>query len=247
MGGDGLKAIRIGILVFLSLFLVAAIFVCHHRVVSASYTPVTGPVTLILDAGHGGEDGGATTPSGQRESDINLRIVQKMDFLLSFCGINAVLTRSDDCSIHDPDCVTLHEKKVSDLKNRVSIVNSHENAIFISVHQNSFTDPAYSGFQVFYNTGDLSRQWGERTQELLQQTVDSSNHRKAKILSDTVYLFRHIDCPSILVECGFLSNAEEAALLLTDHYQKQFAVALTGSCLRQLGIMESFSGGETIG
>lgn len=103
------------------------------------------------------------------------------------------------------------------------------NAILISVHQNYFTDPKYSGAQVFFNNDDTNRQWGECAQEILRQVIDPGNDRKAKPMPDGIYLFDHISCPAILVECGFLSNGEEAALLLTDTYQRKVAVALAGS------------------
>lgn len=212
--------------------------------VSTSYVTQS-EMTLILDAGHGGEDGGAVTSGGTKESDINLAIVRKLDALLAFCGTEARLTRSEDVSLHSEGCQTTRERKVSDLKNRVEFVRSAANPLLISVHQNYFTDPRYSGAQVFYNTGDISRQWGESTQEVLRQVLDSDNDRKAKLLSEgTVYLFEHISCPSILVECGFLSNGEEASLLLTDSYQRKIALALTSTCLRQIQILQSFSGGE---
>ena len=217
-----------------------------QEVVPVSLTAVA-PVSesvLILDAGHGGEDGGASTASGSKESDINLSIVLKMDALLAFCGKPAVLTRREDISLHDDGCATIREKKVSDLKNRVTLVNGYPNALLISVHQNHFTDSRYSGAQVFYHQGDISRQWGERTQELLRQMLDPDNGRKAKLVPDSVYLFDHISCPSILVECGFLSNGEEAALLLTDHYQRKVAAVLTSACLRQITALEKAAGGD---
>ena len=213
-------------------------------IVSASMTASnnSNPV-LILDAGHGGEDGGTTTASGYKESTINLDIVLKMEQILAFCGVEPVLTRSKDVSLHSRECVTLREKKVSDLKNRVLLINSYENALLISVHQNHFTDPRYSGSQVFYNTSDISRQWGERTQEILRQTLNPANNRKAKPLPASVYLFKHVACPSILIECGFLSNGEEAALLQADSYQQKLALTLAGACLRQLQTLQVFTGG----
>lgn len=218
------------------------------RIVPASMavSARTEPV-LILDAGHGGEDGGASATGGTAESDINLAVVLKTDALLAFCGVNSVLVRKEDVSLHSDGCQTIREKKVSDLKNRVALVNSIENCILLSVHQNHFTDPAYSGSQVFYNTGDISRQWGESTQEILRQMLNSSNGRKAKLIAESIYLFKHIDCPSILVECGFLSNGEEASLLLTDSYQRKIALALTGASLQQLQMLRGFGGGDGIG
>lgn len=225
--------------------LLIASFLGSRLVIPSSMTMSrTSESVLILDAGHGGEDGGASTASGCKESTINLAVVQKLDQILAFCGIDAVLTRDSDISLHNENCDTLREKKVSDLKNRVSLINSYENALLISVHQNHFTDPRYSGSQVFYSTGDISRQWGDRTQEILRQTLNPENGRKAKLLPDSIYLFKHITCPSILVECGFLSNGEEASLLQTDSYQRKTALALAGACLQQLNTLQVFTGGD---
>lgn len=210
---------------------------------------VTDPVaketwTLTLDAGHGGEDGGASTASGEKESNINLAIVLKTKALMAFLGVEPQLTRDTDISIHSDGAETIRQKKVSDLKNRVAMVESISNAILISVHQNHFTDSRYSGFQVFYNNGDANQQWGENTQAVLQQVLNPGNDRKAKPIPDGIYLFDHISCPAILVECGFLSNAEEAALLSTDVYQRKIAIALAGAYFNELQMISTMSGGK---
>lgn len=185
--------------------------------------------TLILDAGHGGEDGGASTASGVKESDINLAIVLKARALMAFLGEEPRLTRDRDLSLHSDGAETIRQKKVSDLKNRVAMVENTPNALLLSVHQNHFTDPRYSGAQVFFNRGDDNRQWGESAQEIFRQVLAPDNDRKAKPIPDGIYLFDHVNCPAILVECGFLSNGEEAALLCTDTYQRKVALALAGA------------------
>lgn len=187
---------------------------------------------FVLDAGHGGEDGGAGSESGIRESDINLSVVLRTEQLLAFCGSCPVLTRREDISIHDAGAVTLREKKVSDLKNRARLVESVDNAVLISVHQNSFTDAAYSGAQVFYSSGDPVRIWAEAAQQQLRIFLDPDNSRTAKPIPDGIYLFSHITCPALLVECGFLSNREEAAQLENDDYQKKISAVLAGICLQ---------------
>lgn len=209
----------------------------------SSATAVSSP-TLILDAGHGGEDGGASSASGHKESDINLSIVLKLESLFAFLGTDTVLTRSEDISIHDSGCSTLREKKVSDLKNRVSLIQNTTNPMLISIHQNTFTDPRYQGAQVFYDVGDLSSQWGTYTQELIRTVLDPSNKRKAALIPEHVYLFSHINCPAILIECGFLSNGEEASLLLTDVYQRKIAMTLAGAYLHELQMIPDPLGGE---
>lgn len=200
--------------------------------------------TLILDAGHGGEDGGASTAAGEKESGINLAIVLKTRSLMVFLGAEPRLTRDADISLHSDGCETLRQKKRSDLQNRAALAEGTPNALLISVHQNHFTDPRYSGAQVFFNSGDMNRQWGEGTQEVLRQMLDPGNDRKAKPMPDGIYLFSHISCPALLVECGFLSNGEEAALLRTDMYQRKIAIALAGAYFNELQMTSTILGGE---
>ena len=200
-----------------------------------SFAPAeAGGFQLVLDAGHGGEDGGALSAAGDKESDVNLGIVLRMDQLLGLCGVPPVLTRSEDVSIHDASASTLREKKVSDIHNRVALVESQPSPLLVSIHQNSYPDARYSGAQVFYGRTEESRIWGEATQEILRQYLDESNSRAAKRIPDTVYLMNHISCPAILVECGFMSNREEAAQLQTPEYQKKLAAALVGACLQYI-------------
>ncbi len=202
---------------------------------AAAFSPLsdTGR-TLVLDAGHGGEDGGALTPAGDRESDINLAIVLRLDQLMGLCGTPCVLTRDGDYAIYDPGSDTLREKKVSDIHNRVALVESFERPILLSVHQNTYPDPRYSGAQVFYAGTQGSQLWAENTQEALRMCLNENNQRKAKRIPDTVYLMGHVTCPAILVECGFLSSGEEAALLLTGAYQTKVAATLAGAALQYI-------------
>lgn len=202
-----------------------------------------GRTVVVLDAGHGGEDGGAVTASGHRESEINLQIVQKLEYVMALCGVETVLTRSEDVSLHTPGAEERGERKQSDLSYRADLVNGTPNAMLISIHQNQFSDPSVSGAQVFYTMGDVGRQWGEYTQQALRDLVDASNSKKAKQVSDDVYLFSHITCPGLLVECGFLSNGVEASLLLTDSYQTQLSLAITWAYLHQSQMMSKASGG----
>lgn len=188
--------------------------------------------TLVLDAGHGGEDGGAVSLTGVPESTINLAIVEKLDLLLGLCGRAPVVLRQSDVSLHDPDADTLREKKASDLKNRVAAVEETEHAVLLSIHQNMFTNARYHGAQVFFAPTEGSQELAAHAQEILRQTVDPSNERQAKPIPDTVYLMNHISCPAILVECGFLSNPEEEGKLRSEGYQLQLAAALAGAWLQ---------------
>ena len=233
------------LLLFLCLCILGtASYLGQNQVVAVSAPSSDGGRILILDAGHGGEDGGASSAGGSMESDINLSIVLKTEALMAFLGVRTELTRDQDRSMHSEGASTLHEKKVSDLKNRVEFINNISDAMLISVHQNYFTDSRYSGAQVFYNVGDVSRQWGAGTQGVLRQVLDPDNDRAAKAIPDNIYLFSHISCPAILVECGFLSNGQEASLLLTDAYQRKIALALTGAYLREIQMIPTVWGGE---
>ena len=192
---------------------------------------------LILDPGHGGEDGGASTAGGDRESDINLAITLRLEQVLALCGQPTLLTRNQDVSIHSPDAATIREKKVSDLKNRAELVEQIGYGLLLSVHQNSFTDPRYSGAQVFYNHVEGSQLWAEQTQEMLRLSLDQGNKRSAKPVADNIYLMNSVSCPAILVECGFLSNGAESSLLLTSSDQTKIATTLAGACLQYILIL----------
>ena len=206
------------------------------RAALATFSPIrSGGQTLVLDAGHGGE-----VP----ESGINLAIVQKLDQLLGLYGEAPLLLRSEDISLHDDSAQTLREKKVSDLHNRVARIEETEHAVLLSVHQNTFPDGKYHGAQVFYSNGELSQPLAQLTQETLRAALDPGNTREAKPIPDSVYLMNHITCPAILVECGFLSNAEEELLLQSGAYQTKLASALAASWLQWLdeeGRGEGFS------
>ena len=191
------------------------------------------PHTLVIDAGHGGEDGGAVSVSGVSESILNLAVAKRLDAILGFCGVPSVMLRQEDVMLSDPGGKTMRARKVSDLHNRAKAVEEVENAILISIHQNSFTDPKYSGAQVFYAPTADSQGFAERTQELLRVTLSPGNDRKAKPIPQTVYLMNHISCKAILVECGFLTNRSEDQLLQTPEYQLKLASTLAGAYLQE--------------
>ena len=165
------------------------------------------------------------------ESVINLAVVQKLDQLLGFYGVAPVLLRDSDVSLHDPSASTLREKKVSDLHNRVAAIEATENATLISIHQNTFPDPAYHGAQVFFRPGEDSRALALLVQDSLR-ALDPANKRIPAKIPDTVYLMKHITCPAVLVECGFLSNAGEEERLRSGGYQTKLALCVAGAWLR---------------
>ena len=194
------------------------------------------PVQLILDAGHGGEDGGAVSVTGVPESQINLAIVKKIDVILGFYGECPILTRDSDRSLHDESAVTLREKKSSDLKRRTEIVNETEGGVLISIHQNSFQSPKYQGSQVFYGNIDGSQELALHIQDAIRRTIQPNNSREVKKIAENVYLMNHIDRPAVLVECGFLTNPEEERQLRDADYQKQLAAVLAAAWLTSIRV-----------
>lgn len=188
--------------------------------------------TVVIDAGHGGEDGGAVSPAGHVESQVNLAVAQRLDAILGLYGADVIMLRTEDVSLHDPEAQTLKEKKNSDLHNRVARIEAVPGATLISIHQNTYSGSSkYHGAQVFYADEASSLGLAQHTQELLRQALDPENSRQAARLPNTVYLMNHISCRAILVECGFLSNPEEDALLQTGSYQTKIAAALASAYL----------------
>ena len=188
--------------------------------------------TLLLDAGHGAPDGGAVAPDGTEEAGINLAIAQRTQALMAFCGVPAVLTRStDSCLLYDPGS-TIRENKVRDIRERLRLVRSNPECDFLSIHLNSYSDPRYSGAQVFYSPNEASSGLlAEALQRQLIATADKDNPRTAKRAPDTVYLMNNIRTTAVIVECGFLSNPEELAKLCTPDYQRVLALAMTAGYL----------------
>jgi len=195
-------------------------------------------IVFVLDPGHGGEDGGAVSVSGASESGINLAVAQKMDLILGLYGKKAVLLRETDRSLHTEGAVTLREKKVSDLKNRVRMVNAQPGAVLLSVHQNSYPGQQYWGLQTFYAHTEHSQQLAECMQKAIQSQLQIENRRQSKPIPDNVYLMNHVECPAVLVECGFLTNPEEEARLRNETYQCKLAAVLTAAAMNWASLFQ---------
>lgn len=193
----------------------------------AQSTPVARQHRIVVDAGHGGIDGGATSCTGVLESTINLQIAKRLDDLMHLLGYETVMIRTTDTSIYT-EGNTIASQKVSDLKERVRIANETENAILISLHQNTFSDSRYGGAQVFYGGSDNSRELAAAVQSALCDTVNPGSNRKCK-KAQGVYLMEHIECTGVLIECGFLSNPEEEAKLRNIEYQKKLSCVIAAS------------------
>lgn len=192
----------------------------------AQNRPIQRNKTIVIDAGHGGIDGGATSCSGVLESKLNLDIALKLEAVMQLLGLDTVMIRSTDTSIYT-EGNTIASQKVSDLKERVRIVNETPNAILVSIHQNTFPDGRYSGAQVFY-AGEESRMMAQTLQSNFNQTLCRGSNRKSK-KAQGVYLMQNIDCTGVLIECGFLTNPEEEAKLRDAAYQKQLCCVIAST------------------
>ena len=189
--------------------------------------------TILIDPGHGGFDPGKVSPDGIMEKDINLAIASKLASALTDQGFSVYLTRDSDKSLNSENASS---KKTSDLKARTNLATNVNADLYISIHQNSYHQEDVSGAQVFYYR---KSEKGKRLAEILQKRFDyalgDQNRRKAKP-NDSYYLLLHVKCPIVIVECGFLSNWKEAALLKTEEYQDRVAYTL------HMGIMEYLNG-----
>lgn len=166
---------------------------------------------------------GAQSSNGTTEAETNLKIALKLQNLLEQSGTTVVLTRSDENAIYDIDSKTLKQKKISDIHNRVKIGNESQADIFVSIHLNKIPEAQYDGWQTFYKEGnENSAKLAKSIQNSLNETIKRENNRLAKTI-DNIYIIKHVEIPTTIVECGFLSNPEEEKLLLEDEYQNKLA------------------------
>ena len=216
------KKIRIAILSVFATILVVAMFNDKREDVPTVSLPVSGK-TIVIDAGHGKPDEGAQSSRGTTEAETNLKIALKLQNLLEQSGSSVVLTRSDENAIYDLDAKTLKEKKISDIHNRVKIGNESSADIFVSIHLNKIPQSQYDGWQTFYKSGnEQGKKLSESIQVSLNESIEKENKRVAKTI-DNVYIVKHVEIPTTIVECGFLSNPEEEKKLLEDDYQNRLA------------------------
>ena len=190
---------------------------------------------IVLDAGHGGLDGGASSKDGSKEKDINLSIVKHLKKYLEQSGAKVVMTRTEDVSLHQNDADTIKNKKRSDLLKRRNIANTSGGDAFISIHMNYFEQSKYKGAQVFYETKNSSSiTLAQCIQKEMINILDKSNNRTPLKIASGKILYQDLKIPSVLVECGFLSNPDEAKLLKTPEYQKKVAYSI------YMGILDYF-------
>lgn len=193
----------------------------------------TVPVTVVIDPGHGGEDGGAVSLDGVIESHINLAVALQLNDILRFSGVSTVLTRDTDISICDDGLETVRKRKASDIRNRVALVAETDCSVLLSIHQNSLpSSPITHGAQAFWNGQDGAEVLAESIQTALNLGINRGNEKQSKKISPTVYLMKHITAPGVLVECGFLTNAEETGKLQQSSYQRSLALSIAAGYLQ---------------
>jgi len=217
---------RLILIVALTFLLGVTIYTALYRGQHTLHTAVwrDAPYTFVIDAGHGGLDGGATSPTGLQESHLNLQIALQLEAFFNFYGYNTVMVRRDDISIYDNDANTIRQKKVSDLRNRAALVEATPNALLISIHQNTFGQTRYRGLQVFHANGveDIA----QALQSAVRKHLAPENDRDAKPVPNSVFLFGEIEAPALLIECGFLTNPQDEKLLSDPRYQRKLAACI---------------------
>ena len=199
--------------------------------VASRKTAGMNPNLVVIDAGHGADDGGKVGINGALEKDINLTVALRVQSLLEAQGIDVVMTREDDEGFYPK---TGDNRKLRDMQKRVEMINDERPALTVSIHQNSYTDERISGAQTFYMTGSEE---GKRAAEILQEqmiaTLVPEKERVAKE-NGSYYLLKHVSGPIVIAECGFLSNEKEAELLCDEEYQEKIAWAIHLGILRYL-------------
>lgn len=234
-------------LYFLILFIIVSFFILStiivisrneaalsREVINDNLSPV-----IIVDPGHGGVDGGAIGADGTYEKHLNLIIAQKLNDILNLSGIKTIMIRNDDVSIHNNSAKTIREKKVSDLHNRLKIIEETQNAIFISIHQNSFENSKYYGSEVFYSPNNAeSKKLAGIIQNNIIQLLQPSNTRVIKKADSSIFILYKAKKTAVMIECGFISNIEEVNRLKAPEYQQKMAFAIFCGILNYVNSLE---------
>lgn len=233
IGKKSIIAIITAFLIILSAMLYLT-FMANFSAAEASSMPIT-QKTVIVDAGHGGDDGGAIGIDGTVEKDINLDIALKLEKILKFYGFNVIMTRTQDVMTCDDGLDSLRKRKISDIHNRFELMRKNPDAIFISVHQNKFEDSSQHGTQVFYSGNDeRSKELAEAIQTSVTLTLQRKNDRVVKKSGSGIYLLYHAKIPAVLVECGFISNSDEVKKLKDENYRMKLAILIADGLLKYL-------------
>ena len=236
-----MKKFRVCVFTFSQCLFVFGLFVCllvglfsANLVVRQASSNIRTSVLpcIIIDAGHGGEDGGAQSADGVLEKDINLAVAKKTEYLLNLLGFETKMTRNDDTLSYDTSSSTMREKKVSDIRTRFQMMDETANSIFLSIHQNHYSEPQYCGAQVFYGNANVqSKMIAEALQQSIKRTLQPENERLIKPSGTEIYLLYYAKNPAVMVECGFLSNPQEAEKLNDHNYQTALSVCMVQGLL----------------
>ena len=186
---------------------------------------------IVIDAGHGGEDGGAVAADGTTESFINLSISKRTENVLAFCGVSPIMTRTEEHIDYPDTCATIRSRKRWDQDRRIAIINTEKNTVLVSIHQNFYPSSSPHGIQVLYGSFSGSDLLAKEIHSALIRNLQPDNRRSPALISNTIYLMRKTECPAVLIECGFLSNPSELQLLKTDSYQTKLALIISTSVL----------------
>lgn len=223
----------------LGLFIFGVLFTIKKSIATFGVTSINSNDTqrevnkklVVIDPGHGGFDPGKVGVNGTLEKDVNLSISLKLKKLLEKDGYQVIMTRETDTGLYSE---TDSNKKRTDMRKRVDIINNSGAAVAVSIHQNSFSQESSKGAQVFYHAmSENGKQLAEIIQEQVKADINDGNHRVAKS-NDSYYMLKKTQCPLVIVECGFLSNNTEAGLLIDDSYQDKIAGSIKKGILNYL-------------
>ncbi len=218
----------VAVLISVSLF---TVFQDNLFGITASSNPKSTAPTVIIDAGHGGFDGGAVAFDGTVEKELNLKIALRLDTILQALGYKTVMVRTEDIAVNDPSDRGV-SAKVSDIKTRVELMNKHPKAIFVSIHMNKYQTTQPHGAQVFYSKIDNSETLAKLIQGSIATHVQTDNKRVVKQTTKDIYLLYHATVPSVIVECGFLSNNADLSNLKSSDYQLKIAFSIANGIVK---------------
>jgi N-acetylmuramoyl-L-alanine amidase len=229
----------LGFLLISGIFTLLLLLICllgnHLPLEKAKGASGNRAYTVVLDAGHGGEDGGASSADGIREKDLNLSLAKTIGTYLEQHGVSVVYTRTEDVLLYDRNVDFKGRKKLLDLAARLKIARETENSVFVSIHMNAFPQKQYHGLQVYYSAHHpLSQALALSVQNKVKEALDPENTRRIKKADSSIYLLDRNEKPAILIECGFLSNDAEARQLADENYQKQLSLIIALSILNTM-------------
>lgn len=228
--GDFMKK---ALFVFFSVFIIASILILNEiKIASTSQLIEIDLPIIIIDAGHGGEDGGAVGADGTNEKDINLEIALKLNDILTVTGFETRMIRTTDVSIHNQGADTIRERKATDIRNRTAIMEEYENCLYVSIHQNKYDDSRIWGAQTFYSPNDeASKTLAQFIQTSIATKLQPDNKRMIKESGTSIYVLYNATKPAVMVECGFISNPNELSQLKTDEYQSKMAFSIVSGII----------------